>query len=205
MLTPVVGRSLDLLKKRLIKTSSDGKPTALTSMQLYALWVDCGEEAYEDVVSDKKFNEVNARLTNALNRLKIFQQGIMNAQLAEMNMPTRVEVDTSHKRMMELKKTVKELESEVALLKGQEKGDEGGDLEQVERDIAKLKDSTDVRTLKKEIAALKKQMENRPLRREFDALKKQLDNLTSAAVVAPVAKKKPAARKTAASKKTTKS
>lgn len=207
LLGPLPTKSLDKLQKRLLKAVADKKPVQ-TPMQVYAMWVDASEDAYEEIVSNKAFNEVNARVTNALNRVKIFQQGLWNQQLAEMNMPTRTEVDTSHKRMMELKKAVKNLEAEVKMLKTQSSGDALGEVrEEIDKlGVDKLKseaakEKAEVRELKKELTALKKQMENRPPRREFETLKRQVAKLM--AVPAPAKAKAPAQKapaKTAAKK-----
>jgi hypothetical protein len=74
------------------------------------LWIDCGEEAYAEVVATPDFPHLQAQMVNALMRLKRHEQVMMDEVMTALNMPTRREMDTTHKRVHELKQQLRTLQ-----------------------------------------------------------------------------------------------
>lgn len=72
----------------------------------YDLWVDAGEEAYAEVALSQAFAQAQARLTNTLMAVKRQEQQMVDEVLSALNMPTRRELDTSHRRLHELQRQV---------------------------------------------------------------------------------------------------
>ena len=83
----------------------DQESNSLGSLRAaYDLWIDCGEQAYAEAVATPEFPHLQAQMVNALMRLKRHEQTIMDEALAAMNIPTRQEMDTTHRRVYELQR-----------------------------------------------------------------------------------------------------
>jgi class III poly(R)-hydroxyalkanoic acid synthase PhaE subunit len=106
-------RALDLLQRKLLEMGSgDERPD--TVRRLYDLWVDCGEEAYAEVVSSGEYGELNAAVVNSSMALKRQGQLMVDELLSAMNMPSRRELNTAHERIHRLDREVKALQAQVA-------------------------------------------------------------------------------------------
>jgi class III poly(R)-hydroxyalkanoic acid synthase PhaE subunit len=129
-LSRVITRAGELLKEKLMGQMNKGE--SLDSLRAcYDLWVDCGEEAYAEVSLSDPFIQTQARMTNALMAVKRQEQKIVDEMLGALNMPTRRELDTSHRRLHQLQRQVwhlkraledfgtLELREEVAVLQRQ--------------------------------------------------------------------------------------
>jgi class III poly(R)-hydroxyalkanoic acid synthase PhaE subunit len=79
----------------------------------YDLWVDCGEEAYAEVAATPDFPHLQAKMVNALMRLKGHEQVMMDEVMTAMNIPTRHEVDATHKRVYELQRQLCALQDKL--------------------------------------------------------------------------------------------
>jgi hypothetical protein len=79
----------------------------------YDLWIDCGEAAYAETLATPEFPALQAELVNALMRLKRHEQRMLEEVMTGMNMPTRQELDTSHKRVYELRRELRELQARM--------------------------------------------------------------------------------------------
>jgi len=79
----------------------------------YNLWIDCGEEAYAEAVATPDFSHLQAQMVNALMRLKRHEQEMVHEVMTALNMPTRQEMDTSHKRVYELQRRLNALQDTV--------------------------------------------------------------------------------------------
>ena len=105
-------RALDLFQRRIMDMA--GKGERLDSLRgLYNLWIDCGEEAYAEVVSSGEYGELNARLVNASMVVKLHSQRMVDEAIGSMNMPTRRELNSAHERGQELARQVKSLQEEL--------------------------------------------------------------------------------------------
>lgn len=130
VLSRVVARAGELLREKVLERM--GKGETLDSVRAsYDLWVDCGEDAYAEISCSEEFTKAQAELTNSLMALKRQEQKMIDEMLGAMNMPTRRELDTSHRRVHELQRRlwrmeqaldeagVRELREEVAALQRQ--------------------------------------------------------------------------------------
>ncbi|MBF0439467.1 MAG: class III poly(R)-hydroxyalkanoic acid synthase subunit PhaE [Magnetococcales bacterium] len=144
-------RALDLLHRKLLEVGAEGK-SLQTLHDLYVLWVDCNEEANAATVSGKEFNEVNARMTNALMRVRKHMGDVVDESLGTMNMPTRRELDSAHKQISLQKKRIQALEDEMQELRSK---DSSADINALRDDMEKL----GIRRLREEVADLKRQLQ----------------------------------------------
>jgi class III poly(R)-hydroxyalkanoic acid synthase PhaE subunit len=108
----VGGRALDKLGSRLLKRAQDGKPVE-SLREGYDLWVDCAEDAYAEVAGSAGFIAAQARLTNTLMAVKRHEQQLVAELQSGFNMPTRHELNTSHRRVHELRRELKRVEEQV--------------------------------------------------------------------------------------------
>lgn len=126
-LSRIVGRAGELLREKTAERAGAGE--SFESLRAcYDLWVDCGEEAYAEIASSPDFSRMQAELTNSLMAVKRQEQKMVDEALGALNMPTRRELDTSHRRLHELQRQVwrmqqslneagvRELREEVATL-----------------------------------------------------------------------------------------
>jgi class III poly(R)-hydroxyalkanoic acid synthase PhaE subunit len=98
LLGKVSQRAGELFGQRLTDLFKEGKP--LDGLRAaYNLWIDCGEEAYAEVMGTPDFPHLQAQMVNALMRLKRHEQAMLDEVMTAMNMPTRRELDTTHQRV----------------------------------------------------------------------------------------------------------
>ncbi|MBF0126614.1 MAG: class III poly(R)-hydroxyalkanoic acid synthase subunit PhaE [Magnetococcales bacterium] len=145
-------RALDLLHKKLLELAAEGK-SLQTLRELYVLWVDCSEEANAAMVTTREFNELNARMTNALMRVRGHMVESVDNTLSAMHMPTRRELDSAHRQIAQLKRRVQSLEDEIKELRT---NDAGSEINALRDDMEKL----GVRRLRDELADLKKRFQD---------------------------------------------
>lgn len=101
----VVERASELLRERFTERVTSG--TGFDSMRsFYNTWVDCGEEAYAEIALSDEFTSAQAGLTNTLMAVKRQEQKMVDETLSALNMPTRRELDTSHRRLHQLQRQV---------------------------------------------------------------------------------------------------
>lgn len=126
-LSRIVVRAGELLREKMAERAAAGE--SFESLRAcYDLWVDCGEEAYAEIASSSDFSRLQAGLTNSLMAVKRQEQKMVDEALGALNMPTRRELDTSHRRLHGLQRQVwrmqqslndagvRELREEVATL-----------------------------------------------------------------------------------------
>jgi class III poly(R)-hydroxyalkanoic acid synthase PhaE subunit len=109
---------VDRFEQKLKALASDGKAIGSTR-ELYDLWVDSCEEVYAEYVSTDEYTELHARLVNSLMMLKHHSSAMVDEVLGAMNMPTRREINTLHKRLQELRRDGKSMRSELESLREQ--------------------------------------------------------------------------------------
>lgn len=81
---------------------------------LYDLWVDAAEEGFQEVALSPEWREVYGALVNAQMRVRAGVQQQVEGAARELGMPTRSEVDTLGKRLHDLRRQVRQLESRLA-------------------------------------------------------------------------------------------
>lgn len=91
-----------------------GAAEALGSLRgFYDLWIDCSEEAYAEISVSPEFIEAQAQLTNSLFAIKRQEQKMMEEVQSAFNMPTRRELDTSHRRVHHLQRRLWQVEQSL--------------------------------------------------------------------------------------------
>jgi len=112
LLGKVVERALELFGKRMTEKTRTGE--SFDGLRaVYNLWIDCGEEAYAELVATADFPQLQAEMVNALMRMKRQEQEMVEEVLTALNMPTRQEMDTTHKRVYELQRQLSRLQDSL--------------------------------------------------------------------------------------------
>ncbi len=96
---------------------ADRGESVTSTRALYDLWVDCCEDVYADTVSAPEYAELYGRLINSLMALKHQQRVIADDALAALNMPTREELDTLHRRLQQARRRAATADAELARLR----------------------------------------------------------------------------------------
>jgi len=99
-------RAMELLGDRFTAMTKECK-TFTSLREAYDLWVDCGEEAYAEIATTEEFARVQANLTNTLMAQKHHEQQVMNEIQSSLNLPTRKELDTTHRRVQHLRRELR--------------------------------------------------------------------------------------------------
>jgi class III poly(R)-hydroxyalkanoic acid synthase PhaE subunit len=124
LLGKVSQRAAELFSHKLAEQLKEGK--SLEGLRAaYNLWIDCGEEAYSEVVATPEFPHLQAQMVNALMRLKRHEQLMIDEGMTALNMPTRRELDTTHKRIHGLQQQLRTLQDALEDIQpANEPGDE---------------------------------------------------------------------------------
>lgn len=78
--------------------------------ELYDLWVSVGEQEFAKIAHDEEFVRLQARMNNALTRLRRAQQHIAEYALKQLDLPTRSELNSVHRRLRDLAARLETLE-----------------------------------------------------------------------------------------------
>jgi hypothetical protein len=76
---------------------------------LFDLWIDAAEEAYAQVAMSDDFRHVYGGLANAQARLRLGVQREVEQVCTLFGMPTRTEVDSAHRKIVELERALRKL------------------------------------------------------------------------------------------------
>lgn len=71
---------------------------------IYGKWVDVCEDVYAKYAMSQEYTDLYGDVVNALMAFKKQQNQIVDQMMAQMNLPTRAEVDSLHKRVHELRR-----------------------------------------------------------------------------------------------------
>lgn len=108
-------RSIQHFRAKLDKRALDAPVDSLR--KLYDLWVDACEEVYAEYASSEEYARLFARLVNALAAVKRQSSVLLDDMLESMNLPTRREMDTVHRRMHEARRDNHALRADLASIK----------------------------------------------------------------------------------------
>ncbi len=112
MLAKVHADTLDLLARRAAEQANAGTPVD-SFKALYDLWIECGETTYARVAQGDAYVRLQADLCNAAIRVQSHQQQQLERWLKQVDLPTRSELNTLHRRVADLKRQI-ESRSEAA-------------------------------------------------------------------------------------------
>ena len=76
---------------------------------LFDLWIDAAEEAYAQVAMSNDFRHAYGGLANAQARLRLGVQREVEQICTQFGMPTRTEVDSAHRKIVELERALRKL------------------------------------------------------------------------------------------------
>jgi class III poly(R)-hydroxyalkanoic acid synthase PhaE subunit len=152
VLAGIASSAAERLGKKLYDLAGEGK-TPETLRAFYDLWVDCGEETYAEAAVKPDFTRAQTRLVNTLMAVKRQEQKMVDEVLSSLNMPTRRELDTSHRRVHQLQRQVWRLQEAV---------DESGiralreEVAALQREVSTLRAGSDVPAPEKQPATRRK-------------------------------------------------
>lgn len=115
VLAKISARAIELFTGKAAELATKGE-TIDSLRAIYNLWVDCGEEAYGEFSMGEEFSLAQAQLTNTLMAVKRHEQQMMDEVLAGLNMPTRRELDSNHRRVHELERRIWRLQEALEAL-----------------------------------------------------------------------------------------
>ncbi|HSN71105.1 MAG TPA: poly(R)-hydroxyalkanoic acid synthase subunit PhaE [Steroidobacteraceae bacterium] len=119
-LAEVHRQALQRLGARVAARAQAGEP--LTSFRaVYDEWVACGEEAFAEVAHSAEYAQLQAKLGDSDARLRIRVRGLLERWCRSLDLPTRTELDTAHRRIRDLGRRVEALEAQLV---SQRKGSE---------------------------------------------------------------------------------
>ncbi len=99
-------RAFDVFESKLAAREEPGRQ--ITSARgLFDLWIDAAEEAYGEIALSPEFRQLSGALTNAQMRLRAGLQKEVELMGAQFGMPTRTEVDSAHRKIAELERSVR--------------------------------------------------------------------------------------------------
>jgi class III poly(R)-hydroxyalkanoic acid synthase PhaE subunit len=110
-------------ERKLEARSAPGKQ--LESVRaLFDLWIDAAEEAYADIALSPRFRDAYAALVNAQMTLRGRMQKEVEQLGSQFGMPTRTEVDSAHRKIVELEREQRRLRDAIeALTRQSPRGD----------------------------------------------------------------------------------
>lgn len=80
---------------------------------LFDLWIDAAEEAYAEVALSPRFRDAYAAFVNAQMTLRGHQQREIEQVCAQLGMPTRTELDSAHRKIVQLERELRRLRDAV--------------------------------------------------------------------------------------------
>jgi class III poly(R)-hydroxyalkanoic acid synthase PhaE subunit len=106
LLAKCATRAFEVFEDKL--TAHDGPGRQITSARgLFDLWIDSAEEAYAGIALSPEFREVYGALGNAQMRLRAAIQLEVEHMTGLFGMPTRTEIDSAHRKIAELERTLR--------------------------------------------------------------------------------------------------
>lgn len=106
-------RAFEHFERLLAERSEPGRQ--LTSARaLFDLWIDAAEEGYAEIALSPEFRQVYGDLVNAQMRLRAGVQAEIEQISGSFGVPTRSEVDASHRKLAELQRELRALKRQLA-------------------------------------------------------------------------------------------
>lgn len=101
-------RAYELFEGKLAEREEPGRQLK-SARELFDLWIDAAEESYADIALSPEFREVYGALVNAQMRLRAGVQKEVEQAGAMLGMPTRTEIDSAHRKIAELERTLRRM------------------------------------------------------------------------------------------------
>ena len=108
-------RAFAKFEDKLAERSEPGRQ--LDSMRgLFDLWIDAAEESWAEVAMTPEFRTAYGALVNAQSHVRTGVNGEVERATGQFGMPTRTEVNSSHKKVTQLERDVRDLRQRLAEL-----------------------------------------------------------------------------------------
>ena len=108
-------RAFAKFEDKLAERSEPGRQLDSTRA-LFDLWIDAAEESWAEVAMTPEFRSAYGDLVNAQSRMRAGVQGEVERTTGMFGMPTRTEVNSSHKKVTQLERDLRELKERLAAL-----------------------------------------------------------------------------------------
>ena len=151
-------RGMEYFENKLAERSEAGRQIE-SARSLYDLWVDAAEEAYSEVALSPEFRAVYGEMVNAQMRLRQAIQIEVEQQTKALGMPTRTEVDGSHRKVHELQREMRALKRQLADLTAAWNAAVAGETEAAAEPVAKAKQAKQARAIVAKKSSTKKRKE----------------------------------------------
>ena len=108
-------RAFAKFEDKLAERSEPGRQIDSTRA-LFDLWIDAAEESWSEVAMTPEFRTAYGDLVNTQSRMRAGVQGEVERTTGMFGMPTRTEVNSSHKKVTQLERDLRELKQRLAEL-----------------------------------------------------------------------------------------
>ncbi len=108
-------RSFEVFEDKLIERSEPGRQID-SARALFDVWIDAVEQAWSEIALSPDYRRVYGELANAQTRVKGGVQDMIERASGQFGMPTRTEVNSSHRKVTQLERDVRELRQRLAEL-----------------------------------------------------------------------------------------
>jgi len=106
--------AFERFEQHLEQHAANGQP-AHTPRALFEIWVDAAEQAYTEVALSQDYRRAYAELANAQMRLRSGIQHEIEHICTQLGMPTRTELDSAHQKIVQLERSVRQLQERQAM------------------------------------------------------------------------------------------
>lgn len=113
-------RAFAKFEDKLAERSEPGRQID-SARALFDLWIDAAEEAWGEVALTPEFRTAYGDLVNAQSRVRAGVQGEVERGTALLGMPTRTEVNSSHRKVTQLERDLRELKQRLAAMEAGDK------------------------------------------------------------------------------------
>lgn len=112
LLAEAVQDAFTRFERKLTERSEPGRQIG-SARALFDLWIDAAEEAYADIALSPRFRDAYAALVNSQMRLRAGVQAEVEQASAQLGMPTRTELDSAHRKIVQLERELRRLRDMV--------------------------------------------------------------------------------------------
>jgi hypothetical protein len=102
--------ALELLAQK-VQALAAANDSVTDTRRLYGLWIESSEQAFAQHARDEAFGRLQGELVNAGVQVKIAQQTIAEYFLKSLDLPTRAELNSVHKRLKDMRERIEQLEA----------------------------------------------------------------------------------------------
>jgi polyhydroxyalkanoate synthase subunit PhaE len=99
-------RAFEIFEEQLTTRIEPGRQVD-SARALFDLWIDAAEQAYAEAALSPEFRKVYGAVTNAQMRLRLAVQKEVEQICGLFGMPTRTEVDSAHRKIVELERALR--------------------------------------------------------------------------------------------------